>query len=401
VDDRDTDELLDVADLALDAANKIVDGQALWLLRMLYTRRPLQEKMTLFWHNHFATSVQKVHSPALMYAQAALFRDKGLGKFDDLLGGVARDPAMIFWLDNNTNRRGHPNENWGREVMELFTIGIGNYTETDVKEVARAFTGWSATRSADGGAFRFVRNQHDGGSKTVLGTTGNLDGDDVLRILAGKRETGLLLGRKMWRWFVNDTPDAGGVGRLADVYVQSGHDIRAMLRSLFLSAEFRAAANRYATVKNPPEYLVGLLKQTGIGAGLHDNLAAGVLRGLARATTAMGMALYEPTNVGGWPAGRVWMNPGTYFARVNTAEQLLLQPLGAAALPGLSDRLRPSGSTRRADGWADSLLADALPGAPADALRGSLITYLGGNPNAVKLAGALRLVLSSPAYQLN
>src|SRR5579859_2576423 len=135
VDDSAAQDLVDSVAPALDADTQILDGQALWLLRMLYTQRPLQEKMTLFWHNHFATGAQKVRYPALMYQQNQLFYTQGLGKFDDLLASVARDPAMIFWLDNNTNRRGHPNENWGREVMELFTVGIGNYTEQDVKEV--------------------------------------------------------------------------------------------------------------------------------------------------------------------------------------------------------------------------------------------------------------------------
>jgi len=397
VDDSAADDLVAAAGLNLSAATKIGDGQALWLLRMLYTQRPLQEKMTLFWHNHFATAIQKVKDPLLMYAQNNLFRSQGLGRFDDLLKGVARDPAMIFWLDNNTNRRGHPNENWGREVMELFTIGIGNYSETDVREVARAFTGWSANRLT--GQFQFLPNQHDSGSKTVLGHTGNLNGDDVLDILAGKRETGLFLGRKMWRWFVNDTPDMGGVNRLADVYVQSNHDISAMLKALFLSPEFQADANHYATVKNPPEYLIGALKLTGLGAVVHDHLTPNMLLGWARATSGMGMALYIPTNVGGWPGGRVWMNPGTYFVRVNTVEGLLLQPAATNALAGLTDTLRAGGN--RPDALVDSTLALALPGADPAPLRGSLITYLGSDTSALKLTGLLRLVLSSPTYQLN
>ncbi len=397
VDDSATDDLVAAAGLNLNAATKIGDGQALWLLRMLYTQRPLQEKMTLFWHNHFATAIQKVKDPQLMYAQNNLFRNNALGRFDDLLKGVARDPAMIFWLDNNTNKRGHPNENWGREVMELFTIGIGNYSETDVREVARAFTGWSANRNT--GQFQFLANQHDSGSKTVLGHTGNLNGDDVLDILAGKRETGLFLGRKMWRWFVNDTPDMGGVNRLADVYMQSNHNISAMLKALFLSPEFQADANYYATVKNPPEFLIGALKLTGLGAAVHDNLTPALLMSWARATSGMGMALYIPTNVAGWPGGRVWMNPGTYFVRTNTVEGLLLQPAANTALAGLTDTLRGGGS--RPDALVDTALALALPGADPAPLRGSLITYLGSDTSALKLSGLLRLVLSSPTYQLN
>jgi uncharacterized protein (DUF1800 family) len=392
VDDGASAGLINRAAASLNAGAQIVDGQALWLLRMLTTQRPLQEKMALFWHNHFATSVQKVHDPALMYLQNALFLSRGLGRFDDLLLGVARDPAMIFWLDNNTNRRGHPNENWGREVMELFTIGIGSYTEADVKEVARAFTGWSATRD---GAFQFLRNQHDSGVKTVLGQTGAFDGGDVLTILAGRRETGLLLGRKLWRWFVSDTPPADGVNRLADVYMQSNHDMGAMLRALFLSPEFRSGAAYYATVKNPPEFLAGLLKSTGAARALGDNPTAPLLRSLARAVDGMGMPLYAPPNVGGWPGGRVWMNPATYFVRANFAEQMLNTALVDAA--GL---VRGLGATAPA-AIVDAVLDWALPGAPAAPLRSPLITYLGAAPSALKLAGLLRLVFSSPSYQMN
>ncbi len=237
VDDGAADALVDQATAALTPTLRLVDGQAVWLVRMLYTQRPLQEKMTLFWHNHFATGIQKVLLPALLYEQNALFRRAGLGRFDDLLSGVAHDPAMIFWLDGNTNRRGHPNENWGRELLELFTIGIGHYTEQDVKENARAFTGWGATRT---GGFRFAPLLHDNGVKTVLGHTGNLNGDDVLAILAGMRATGERLAGKLWRWFVADTPDPAGVAGLAGIYMQSGHDLTAMLRALLLSPEFRA-----------------------------------------------------------------------------------------------------------------------------------------------------------------
>jgi len=397
VDDSAAQDLVDSVAPALDADTQILDGQALWLLRMLYTQRPLQEKMTLFWHNHFATGAQKVRYPALMYQQNQLFYTQGLGKFDDLLASVARDPAMIFWLDNNTNRRGHPNENWGREVMELFTVGIGNYTEQDVKEVARAFTGWSATRD---GNFHFLPNQHDTGAKTVLGHTGNLNGDDVLTILTGMRQTGVFLGRKMWRWFVNDTPSTDGVNRLADVYMQSGHDITAMLRALFLGDDFRAEANYFATVKSPPEFLVGALKLTGVDQTLRDNLSPLLLRTLARAAGGMGMVLFDPPNVGGWPGGRVWINPGTYFARANFAEQFLNAQFGGQALVDLSTLLHDQG-WQTPEEYVDGVLEMTLHATAAAVLRQDLLAYLGGDTSDRKLAGMLRLVFSSPSYQMN
>ena len=397
VDDSATAALVDQASAMLSADTQIVGGQALWLLRMLYTQRPLQEKMALFWHNHFATAVQKVNYPPLMYQQNQLFLNLGLGKFDDLLAGVARDPAMIFWLDNNTNRRGHPNENWGREVMELFTLGIGNYTEQDVKEVARAFTGWSATRA---GAFQFLPNQHDTGSKTVLGHTGNLNGDDVLGILVNMRQTGQFLGRKMWRWFVNDTPSAPGVEHLADTYMQSGHSISAMLRTLLLSDDFRAEANYASTVKNPPEFMVGVLKMTGTAAMLQNSLSPLLLRAFAGALSGMGMPLFNPPNVGGWPGGRTWINPGTYFYRTNWTEQLFNAQFGGQPLVDVAGMIRDAG-WQTPEEIVDGVLELALYTTPSAPLRATLLSYLGGDQSATKLYGLLRLVLSSPSYQLN
>ncbi|MGI8586466.1 MAG: DUF1800 domain-containing protein [Chloroflexia bacterium] len=397
VDDSDTQNLLADTTSALDPDANIVDGQALWLTRMLYTKRPLQEKMSLFWHNHFATGVQKVKYPPLMYAQNQLFLSKALGKFDDLLSGVAHDPAMIFWLDNNTNVKGHPNENWGREVMELFTIGIGNYTEQDVKENARAFTGWSATQD---GNFRFLANRHDTGSKTILGHTGNFNGDDVLKILVNMRQTGTFLGRKMWRWFVNDTPSTDGVNRLADVYMQSGHDITAMLRALFLSDDFRSEANYFATVKNPPEFVVGLLKQTGAAAAMRGSLDPNTLRLIARSVSSMSMMLFNPPNVAGWPGGRSWINPGTYFARTTFAEQLLGLRAGGQPVTDIGRIAGAIGGSDAASRVANTL-EWAMPAAPAAPLQQDLTAYLGSGSNPVKTAGLLRLVFSSPSYQLN
>jgi len=217
----------------------------------------------------------------------------------------------------------------------------------------------------------------------------------VLTILAGRRETGLLLGRKMWRWFVSDTPAADGVNRLADAYIQSNHDISAMLRALFLGPEFRAGAAYYATVKNPPEFLVGLLKSMGAASALGANPGAPLLRGMARAVDGMGMPLFAPPNVGGWPGGRVWMNPATYFVRANFAAQWLNTPLADAA--GLVHGLGATAPVA----IVDAVLDWALPGADPAPLRPTLISYLGAAPSALKLAGLLRLVFSSPSYQMN
>lgn len=214
--------------------------------------------MTLFWHNHFATSQKKVRYPQLMYRQNVLFRRHGLGNFATMLREVARDPAMIVFLDSATNRKGQPNENFARELMELFTLGEGHYSERDVKEAARAFTGWSI--EPETGEFRFQRFQHDGGVKTVLSNTGNLNGDDVLDILLAHPRTAEFITEKLWREFVSPEPEADEVKRLARAFRQSGYDISALMRELMTLNAFYASENRAALIKSPVELMVGTMK---------------------------------------------------------------------------------------------------------------------------------------------
>src|SRR5712691_891000 len=226
VDDSATDAQL--ASLALDTADpesrrKIEADKFWWFNRMLLTRRPLQEKMTLFWHTHFATANFKVGDALLMLQQNQLFRDNAMGNFESLLQQVTRDPAMLIWLDNRTNRKGAPNENYAREVMELFTIGIGNYTDADVKQAARAFTGYSLNADKN---FVFQPNQHDTGDKTFLGETKNWDADDVLATLVRHPATARFISSKLFRFFAYDTPDASTIDRLANTFGASGFDVR-------------------------------------------------------------------------------------------------------------------------------------------------------------------------------
>ena len=223
VDDSATNEL--VASLATDPGNFEHARQA-WLMRMLHTRRPLQEKMVLFWHTHFATGSSKVRRAALMVQQIQLFREHALGNFEMLLRAVTRDPAMLIWLDNDGNRVGQPNENYAREVMELFTVGIGNYNDRDVKEAARAFTGYGTDRA---GQFAFDATQHDYGPKTFLGVTKDWDADDVLAALARHPATARFLSAKLFRFFVHDHPDSSAINRLAATYLNSGFDMRAVV----------------------------------------------------------------------------------------------------------------------------------------------------------------------------
>jgi uncharacterized protein (DUF1800 family) len=222
--------------LQRERREKALELKAWWIEEMRTTPSPLTEKMTLFWHNHFVSGEQKVRSPQLMYRQNRLLRVHALGNFATLLHAVARDPAMVIYLDSASNRKAQPNENFAREVMELFTLGEGHYTERDVKEAARAFTGWSLDR--DTGEFLFRRGQHDEGVKTVLGREGNLGGEDVLDLLLAHPRTAEHVVEKLWREFVSPLPEAAEVKRVARAYRESGYDIKVALRALLTSDAF-------------------------------------------------------------------------------------------------------------------------------------------------------------------
>ena len=284
---------------------KAVELQSWWLTEMLVTPSPLTEKMTLFWHNHFVSSQQKVRSPQLMYGQNVLLRRHALGNFGALLHVIARDPAMVIYLDSASNRKGQPNENFAREVMELFTLGEGHYAESDVKEAARAFTGWSV--DPDRGEFVFRGRAHDDGVKTVLGRTGNLDGDAVLDVLLAQPQTAELIAAKLWREFVSPDPDPGEVRRIARVLRESGYEIRPALRALLTSDAFYAPGSRAALIKSPVELVVGTLRQFNISTGEPLPFVLGV--------AVLGQNLFAPPNVKGWPGGAMWINSTTLLAR--------------------------------------------------------------------------------------
>ncbi|MBM2809875.1 MAG: hypothetical protein HW416_634 [Chloroflexi bacterium] len=240
---------------------RLPSEQGIWLFRILNTARPLEEKMTLFWHNHFATANSKVGRPEAMYAQNIFLRANAMGSFRDLLAGISRDPAMIRWLDGNTNRKASPNENYARELMELFTMGVDTYTQNDVKEAARAFTGWFYDRNL---GFVFNRNQHDSGQKTFLGRTGPWDGDDILNIILERHVTAEFMARKVFVFFVHDHPTSAAVSRLADGFRTSGYNVRELMRSVLKSPEFSSAEAHHAVVKSPVDFLVGSMKSLGI-----------------------------------------------------------------------------------------------------------------------------------------
>ncbi len=276
-----------------------------WVGEMLTTASPLTERMTLFWHNHFVSSQQKVKSAALMYRQNVLLRRHALGNFGTLTHAVAKDPAMLVYLDSATNRRGQPNENFAREVMELFTLGEGNYGEADIKEAARAFTGWSVDRET--GTFRWRPAWHDSGVKAVLGRSGNFDGSAVLDILLAQPATAELIVAKLWREFVSPEPEAREVERIAAAFRASGYEIRVALRELLLAPAFWAPANRGTLVKSPVDLVVGTLRQFEVPV---DDA-----RPVALLTRQLGQDLFAPPNVKGWPGGEDWINGTTLLAR--------------------------------------------------------------------------------------
>ncbi len=307
------------ARLQAERAERGFELREWWLRQMLVTPDPLRERMTLFWHNHFVSGMQKVQSPQMMYRQNVLLREHALGNFRELLHAVARDPAMVRYLDSALNRKGQPNENFARELMELFTLGEGNYTEQDVKEVARAFTGWSI--DAPTGEFVFRAAQHDDGPKTVLGRQGNFGGDDVLDILLDRPETATFIAEKLWREFVSPKPAPAEVARIAAALRGSGYDIRAALRVLFNSDAFYAPAHRGVLVKSPVDLVVGTLRQFEFV--VPDELPFVLAMG------QFGQVLFAPPNVKGWPGGELWINATTLLRRKQLLDTLFQERMAA------------------------------------------------------------------------
>jgi uncharacterized protein (DUF1800 family) len=303
------EQLQDELRLNNERANELREW---WLREMLTTPSPLTEKMTLFWHNHFASSQRKVRFTAFMYRQNVTLRRNALGNFGTMLREIARDPAMLIFLDSVNNRKEQPNENFAREVMELFTLGEGNYSERDVKEVARAFTGWSLDRET--GQFMFRRSAHDYTDKTIFGKTGNFEGDQVIDLLLAKPETAQFITRKLWREFVSPTPDEAEVKRIAAIFKESGYNVAKLMRTMLISDVFYAADNRAALIKSPVEFVVGTLKTFDIEA---NNL-----RPFALTTAVLGQNLFAPPNVKGWPGGENWINTATLLQRKQMLDRL-------------------------------------------------------------------------------
>ncbi len=380
-----------------------VDLRAWWVQEMLVTPSPLTEKMVLFWHNHFTSSQQKVRSPQLMYRQHLLLRRHALGNFGEFLHAVAQDPAMVIYLDSASNRKGQPNENFAREVMELFTLGEGHYTERDVKEAARAFTGWSIDPAT--GEFLFRRMQHDDGVKIVLGRSGNFDGRAVLDILLAQPQTAEHVVSKLWREFVSPVPDRDEVRRIARVFRDSRYDIRSALRAMLTSDAFYAPANRASLIKSPVDLVVGTLRQF--------RFVLGDVLPFVFTTAQLGQNLFAPPNVKGWPGGEVWINSTTLLARKQLLERLFrvdeARLMGAAMtdMPQGAGRLGGEGRERLLRAMADiqfeggAWLAQ-FRGSDVSALQNVVLATAPAQPLPAGASGldAIRQLVQDPVYQL-
>jgi uncharacterized protein (DUF1800 family) len=318
----------------------IVDLRRWWLDRMMNGPAPLLEKMTLFWHGHFATSVQKVKDAYWMWLQNDTLRRNALGNFAALVKKISRDPAMMIYLDLQESRSEHPNENWARELMELFTVGIGNYTEDDIRASARAFTGYRVDMTNQ--QFRFMPMQQDLGQKTFMSRSGPLNGDDIINLLVAKPACSQFIGRKLWRFFAEDEPPQQVVDAIAASLRAHNFEMKPVLHEIFSSSELYSDRVMGAQIKSPIQYIVQTSKL------LESDLPSAVVA--QNAMKQMGQILFAPPNVKGWDGGKAWISTSTLLFRYNFANYLVngdaILPPGAMAArakgAGPGFRIRPN-----------------------------------------------------------
>ncbi|MGB8267458.1 MAG: DUF1800 domain-containing protein [Candidatus Velthaea sp.] len=371
-----------------------------WLDRMLRTNRPLVEKMTFFWHGHFATSIDKVPA-ALMANQIALFRQQGLGNFRTLLAAVSVDPAMTIWLDNRSNTKAHPNENYAREVMELFALGLGNYTEDDVKNAARALTGWTY----DGKTQTVVYNAklHDDGLKTFLGQTGPFGLDDIVAIIVSQPVHQRFISRALLEYFVYSDPEPELIEGVAQAYALSGYDIAKTLGTILRSNVFYSTRAYRALPKSPVEFTIGLLRYAG---------ATQIPANLAAAQKRMGQELLAPPSVKGWDGGPAWINTNTLLARFNYVNALVALAPPKADAPNIQPDAIVAQAGFDANRVVETIVASSLQDDVTSDVRGTIVSYLtesdavGATPFGPenyqqKIRGAVALTLNLPVNQLN
>ena len=400
---------------------------AYWAYQMVSSSCPLEEKIALFWHGVFATGENKLNNVGVLTNQIDMFRRHGMGRFDDLLIELSKDPAMIIWLDNHTNHKDSINENYGREILELFSMGVGNYTEDDIKECSRAFTGWTVKNGEYmammaqkdsiwpyGRIFwhhEYRKHDHDDGPKSFLGESGPFDGQDVVEIICRQDATASFVSRHLYNFFVadevpvpqwNETPprDPDAIEQLAAAYFEHDHDIRSVLRVLFNSDFFKQA--RFHRVKSPAEVIIGTLRRTG-EYQVPDGGNSGIYTVMEEGGF-MGQKLLDPPSVEGWHTGEEWITSGSLVDRVNFAAQ----HMSDASNPGVQDMVSRVSGADASDSGPEELVNACLdvlgPIEVGDETRALL--------NAVASAGMedgvsqelildlFKLIVSSREYQL-
>jgi len=375
--------------------------QGWWIFRMLAGGHPLVERLTLFWHDHFATSQDKVANLALMHDQNQLFRKFALGRFWDrdtggLLLTMSRDPAMLIWLDSNSNRRAAPNENYAREVMELFALGIGRYTEKDIQEAARAFTGWFVNKNQ----FRFVNSEHDAGEKTVLGKKGNWDGVDVVRIVAEQPAAAEFLIGKLYRHLVNENepPAPAVLAELAEGYRQREYDTRWLVETMLRSTLFFSPASFRQKITSPIDFTVGTARR------LEGSRVSPVA--LADVCSKLGHTLFHPPNVAGWEEGKAWINSSTLLGRSNFSQAIVASrggPFAGRTDPAaLAAKHGRSSDEEILNFFLDLLVDGDVPVETRTQLAKSLNSPIEGvgDTRSERIRRLVQLILSLPEYNL-
>ena len=387
---------------------QMANGEALratgtwWLHRMAFGKYPMQEKLTLFWHGHFTTSAKDERSAMLMWKQNELLRRNAAGNFETFVRQISRDPAMLDYLNNNENRKAHPNENYARELMELFTLGIGNYTEDDIKQSARAFTGWGH----DGVNFVYRVNQHDDDLKTFFGRSGNFDGDDIITLILQHPACQKFIAGELFKYLAYDGFDTDLSAALGQTLYSNRYELRPLLRTILMSKAFYSPQSIGVQIKSPIQLVLGTIRLLGVQMPPTPAVES--------ALNQMGQVPLMPPNVRGWPGGRMWINTSTLFIRYNTGVWL-----AGGEVPALSrlnrkgdaignlppavaretnfDPNEPSGSAEEVvDGWLARLIQRPV----AAEKRQVLVDVLGDGVNSDSARKVVQLIVSMPEYQL-
>ena len=392
-----------------------------WIYRMVNSQRPLEEKMALFWHHVFATGVSKSDHPPSSIQQIRMFRRLGLGDLRTILLEISKDPAMIFWLDNNENHAGDPNENYGRELLELFSMGVGNYSETDIKMAARAFTGWTFDQPLGlypcgfyPSRFSYRDDDHDGSEKTFLGEEGRFDGGEIIDIIVRQPATARFVARHLYNFFVADEAqvpawdtlpprDPEAVETLVKAYFDSGGDMRSVMRTLLNSEFFKEA--QFQRVKSPVELVVGVLKLVDTNRFPDTNVMS-----YPTATAVMGQQLLNPPTVEGWHTGKEWIDGGTLNERVNFAVNQVADTT-KPGVQGIIERLERDGGALAPSEFVDRCLDLAGPLEASEETREALLRYaeVGGDLDMTsagdgesareRIVRMLQLIVASREYQ--